>query len=63
VEMGDLLTAIALLLVIEGILPAANPGALRRVFLQAAEMDDRSLRTVGLLSMGVGVLLLYWVRG
>ncbi len=62
-DMGDLLTAIALLLVIEGILPAASPGGLRRVFLQAAEMDDRSLRTAGLISMGLGVLLLYWVRG
>jgi len=49
--------------VIEGILPAASPGGLRRVFLQAAEMDDRSLRTAGLISMGLGVLLLYWVRG
>ncbi len=61
--MEDLLTAIALLLVLEGILPAAHPGGLRRVFLQAAEMDDRSLRTVGLISMAAGVLLLYGVRG
>ncbi len=61
--IGDLLTAVALLLVIEGVLPAANPGGLRRIFLQAAEMDDRSLRIVGLVSMGAGVLLLYGVRG
>lgn len=61
--MNDLLAALALLLVIEGLLPALNPGALRRVLLQAAEMDDRSLRIAGLLSMGLGALLLYGVRG
>jgi len=61
--VGDLLTALALMMVLEGVLPAANPGALRRAFLQAAEMDDRSLRTAGFLSMGIGVLLLYGVRG
>ncbi|MFP4147640.1 MAG: DUF2065 domain-containing protein [Halorhodospira sp.] len=61
--VGDLLTALALMMVLEGILPAASPDALRRAFRQAAEMDDRALRTAGLLSMGLGALLLYGVRG
>ncbi len=61
--MTDLLSAVALLLVLEGVLPAASPGAMRRVLLQAAEMDDGSLRKVGLFSMAAGALLLYWVRG
>lgn len=51
--------AIALLLVIEGILPFVNPGAMRRVMMQMIRMDDRSLRLAGLSSMLLGLALLY----
>lgn len=59
---NDLLAALGLLLVVEGILPFLNPGALRRTLQTLGEMDDRSLRIMGLLSMLSGVLLLYLVR-
>lgn len=58
----DLLVALALVLVIEGVLPFLNPRAMRRFMLQMAEVDDRSLRTAGLISMVLGVMLLYWLR-
>lgn len=58
----DLLVAIALLFVIEGVWPFLSPGGLRRVLLALAEQDDRSLRTAGLVSMLVGVILLYLVN-
>lgn len=58
----DLLAAVALLLVLEGILPFANPQGVRRIWLMMAQMDDRSLRVAGLISMGLGLLLLNWVR-
>lgn len=58
----DLLAAIALVLVIEGILPFLSPSALREVVAQIARMDDRALRVGGLTSMGLGVLLLYVLR-
>ncbi|MFA7097030.1 MAG: DUF2065 domain-containing protein [Gammaproteobacteria bacterium] len=58
----DLLAAVALLLVLEGILPFANPQGMRRAWQMMAQLDDRSLRTAGLISMGLGLLLLYWVR-
>ncbi|NIP71585.1 MAG: DUF2065 domain-containing protein [Gammaproteobacteria bacterium] len=58
----DLLVALALVLVIEGVLPFLNPRAMRRLMLQMAEVDDRSLRTAGLISMVLGVALLYWLR-
>lgn len=61
--MTDLLSAVALLLVLEGLLPALSPGATRHALLQAAEMDDRTLRMAGLIAMGLGAGLLYWVRG
>jgi uncharacterized protein YjeT (DUF2065 family) len=50
------------MLVLEGLLPFASPGLMRRVLLQAAQMDDRALRISGLASMVVGVVLLYLAR-
>ncbi len=55
----NLIDAVALLLVIEGILPFANPELLRRTMLQMARMDNRSLRVAGLTSMLLGLGLLY----
>ena len=58
----DLLVALALLLVIEGVWPFLSPGGLRQALRLLAEQDDRSLRIAGLVSMLVGVLLLYLVN-
>lgn len=60
--LDDLLAALALMLVVEGIFPFLNPAALRRTLRTASEMDDRSLRITGLASMLAGVVLLYLVR-
>ncbi len=60
--MTELLTALALMLVLEGILPFLSPDALRRVIRQMAAMNTRSLRLSGLFSMLTGLLLLYLVR-
>ncbi len=60
--MTDLLSAFALLLVLEGLLPFASPDLLRRTLLQVAQLDDRSLRLSGLASMLAGVVLLYLAR-
>ena len=58
----DLLAAIALLMVIEGILPFLSPASMRRFMLDMSRMDDRTLRIAGLISMLVGVGLLYIAR-
>ncbi len=58
----DLLAALALVFVIEGILPFLNPQALRRMLVMVEQLDDRALRMTGLASMVCGLLLLYWVR-
>jgi hypothetical protein len=58
----NLLVALALVLVIEGIWPFISPGGLRRALLLMAEQDERSLRLVGLASMLFGVGLLYLVQ-
>lgn len=59
----DLFVAIALLLVVEGVLPFLSPRAVRQLLLQMADMDDRVLRLTGLGSMILGVILLYVLRG
>lgn len=58
----DLLAAFGLMLVLEGILPFLNPGGVRQALLQMAQMNDRVLRIVGLGSMLLGVILLYFIR-
>jgi uncharacterized protein YjeT (DUF2065 family) len=63
VDWNDLWAAFALYLVLEGLMPFANPGGLRRTLARIAEIDERTLRRVGLVSMIAGLVLLYVVRG
>jgi len=58
----DLWTALALVLVIEGILPFINPNGMRNVWQQMVQMDDKSLRIAGLASMIAGLIVLSLVR-
>jgi uncharacterized protein YjeT (DUF2065 family) len=60
---GDLAAAFAIYLVLEGLMPFANPGAMKRALLQLSELDERTLRIGGFLSMVAGAVLLYIVRG
>jgi uncharacterized protein YjeT (DUF2065 family) len=59
---GDLLAALALVLVIEGIVPFVSPRSVRNMLETVARMDDRILRITGLVSMVCGVVMLYAVR-
>jgi uncharacterized protein YjeT (DUF2065 family) len=61
-DWNDLFAALALVLIIEGIMPFANPAGMRRVCAAVANLEDRWLRIVGLLSMAVGAIVLYFVR-
>lgn len=58
----DLLAAFGLMLVLEGILPFLNPRALRQTLLQMTQLEDRILRFAGLVSMALGLLVLYFFR-
>jgi len=58
----ELLVALALLLVLEGIMPFANPKGLRETLLTMATLSDQTMRIGGLISMILGVLLLYIVH-
>lgn len=59
---NDLWAALALMLVIEGLVPFLSPDLLRRMLASVAQLDDRSVRIAGLISMLCGVALLYLVR-
>jgi uncharacterized protein YjeT (DUF2065 family) len=58
----DLLAGIALVLVFEGILPFLSPSRYRRTMTLAAQMNDNTMRTIGLVSMSAGLVMLYVVR-
>jgi uncharacterized protein YjeT (DUF2065 family) len=59
---NDLFAALALVLVVEGMLPFLKPERWRRVMHTIAKQSDHSLRIMGLVSMLLGVILLYTVR-
>ena len=54
--------ALGLVLVIEGLFPAINPGAYRRMVQMMSERDDRTLRLIGLAMMVIGALLIYMLK-
>jgi uncharacterized protein YjeT (DUF2065 family) len=58
----DLVRAIALLLVIEGMLPFLSPKGWRDAMTQAAQLPDNVLRSMGFFSMLAGVIILYLVQ-
>jgi hypothetical protein len=57
----SLLAALALMLVLEGILPFLAPSLWRETFRKMTEMSDGQLRFIGLTSMLGGLLLLYLI--
>lgn len=59
---SELLTALALVLVIEGLLPFVSPRGFRRSMERAIALPDNQLRTAGLVGMIGGLILLYVVR-
>ncbi len=58
----DLLVALSLVLIIEGIWPFLSPGSFRRMLAMVALESERAIRLAGLISMLLGVGLLYLVN-
>ena len=59
---GTLLMAFALMLVLEGLIPFLAPALWRDTFRRITQMNDGQIRFVGLSSMIVGVILLWFAR-
>ncbi len=58
----EILTALALVLVLEGMMPFLSPETFRSVMQSLLSRDNNTMRIVGLSSMIVGVVILIIVR-
>ena len=56
------MAALALVLVIEGLIPFFSPNGSKSMVVQMAAMPEKTLRTVGFVLMLIGVGLLLLVR-
>jgi uncharacterized protein YjeT (DUF2065 family) len=56
--VDTLWAALALVLVIEGLMPFLSPGGWRRMFMQVLQMSDGQIRFFGLCSVLLGLALL-----
>ncbi len=60
--MTDLFTALALVLVIEGLFLALFPHRLRQIVVMMEQMPPEALRLGGLAAVTLGVLLVWFLR-
>lgn len=61
--MSDFLTAIGLVLVLEGLLYAVAPSFIKRMAIDVTQMPEQTLRTVGTVVLCVGVGVVWVIRG
>lgn len=58
----EILIAIALMLVLEGLLPILNPKLFKQMMLSASQMNEQQLRWTGIISMVIGALAIYFLK-
>lgn len=58
----SLAQAACLVLVLEGIVPFLSPSRWRRMAQMLAQVDDRTMRIMGLISMLIGAGLLFLIK-
>ena len=61
--MADLVVAIGLFLVIEGLVHALAPSFLRRMAAELPKLTDEQLRFAGLTAAAIGVVIVWLIRG
>jgi uncharacterized protein YjeT (DUF2065 family) len=59
--VNELLTALALVMVIEGLMPLIVPARWREVFSRILALSDGQIRFIGLASILAGLLGLLWL--
>ena len=59
---NDLFSALALVLVIEGIMPFVAPDKWKAMLAQVLQLDDRNLRIFGGVLMVTGIVILYSIN-
>jgi len=53
--------AMGLVLVVEGFMPFVSPATWRKTFLQILQLSDGQLRFFGLVSLLIGLMLVWWL--
>ncbi len=61
--MSDFLAALGLVFVIEGLIFAAFPAQAKRAMESVLDTPDATLRTIGLVSALIGLVVVWLVRG
>ena len=61
-DWTDFFAALAIVCIIEGIMPFINPLGMKRLLARLSSMDERELRLGGFFSMAVGLAILVLVR-
>jgi len=61
-DWSDLLAALAIVCIIEGVMPFINPAGVKRLLSKLAAREERELRLGGLFSMLIGLAILFLVR-
>jgi len=56
------LLGLAMMMVVEGLLPFILPELWRDTFRKLVALTDGQLRFIGLTSMLAGLLMLYWIK-
>lgn len=56
------LLGLAMMMVVEGLLPFILPELWRETFRKLVALTDGQLRFIGLTSMLAGLLMLYWIK-
>ena len=59
---NDLLRALCLVVVIEGLWPLLAPDRWKSVLAQVVQLDSRNLRIAGAVAVGSGLILLHLLR-
>ena len=60
--LEDMIRAVGLILVFEGVLPFLMPERWQRLLLSMTSIDQRYIRAVGLTSMLLGLSMLIFMR-
>ena len=61
-DWSDFLAALAIVCIIEGVIPFINPPGMKRLLAKLAALEERELRLGGLFSMLIGLAILFLVR-
>lgn len=58
----DLFVALAMVLILEGLLPFLHPQGMKKTMQVLSQLNDGQLRTIGAISMLLGIIALYIIN-